>query len=105
MNSMEKPNPAYFIFDVKIHNLDGMKVYRETVESTYKRYGGKRVALGGDVITIEGLPPQGHVVMLQFDSMEKAKAWHDSPEYQEILRDRVASADSNVWLVEGVTAD
>ncbi|HHY0584543.1 DUF1330 domain-containing protein [Vibrio natriegens] len=99
---MEKTNPAYFIFDVKIHNLDGMKVYGEKVESTYKRYGGKRVIRAADVITIEGHPPQGHLVVLQFDSIDKARAWHDSPEYQEIVRYRHEYTDSNVWLVEGL---
>ena len=102
---MEKTNPAYFIFDVKIHDLDGMKVYGEKVESTYQRYGGKRVVLGGQVTTVEGQPPLGHLVILQFDSMAQAQAWHDSPEYQEIIHYRHECTDSNVWLAEGVATD
>ena len=102
---MKPTNPAYFIFDVKIHDLEGMKIYGEKVESTYKRFGGKRVIHGGEVITVEGSSPKGHVVVLQFDSMELAKAWHDSPEYQEILHYRHAFTDSTVWLIEGVAPD
>lgn len=97
-------NPAYFIFDVKIHDLAGMKVYGEQVESTYQRYGGKRVALGGQVIALEGHAPNGHLVMLQFDSMAQAQAWNDSPEYQQILPYRLACCDSTVWLVEGIAS-
>lgn len=102
---MEKANPAYVIFDVKIHSLDGMKTYGEKVESTYKRYGGKRVVRGGEIVSFDGQPPQGHLVILQFDSMELARAWHDSPEYQEIIKYRHEFADSTVWLVEGVASE
>ena len=94
--------PAYFIFDVKIHDLAGMKIYGEKVESTYQRYGGKRVVLCGQVIALEGNAPQGHLVILQFDSVEQAQAWHDSPEYQEIMPYRHACCDSTVWLAEGI---
>lgn len=96
--------PAYFIFDVKINDLAGMKVYGEKVATTYQRYGGKRVAFGGQVVAVEGQVPNGHLVMLQFDCMAQAQAWHDSPEYQEILPYRLACCDSTVWLVEGVAA-
>lgn len=98
---MTTTNPAYYIFDVSIHDLAGMKIYSEKVESTYKPYGGTRIVRTEQVNTIEGKPPQGSVIILQFASVEQAKAWHNSPEYQEILPYRHACTHSNVWLVEG----
>lgn len=97
----DKTTPAYFIFDVKVHNSDGLKPYQEKVESTYKRFGGKRIVLGGQVTAVEGHAPQGRLIMLQFDSVEQAHAWHDSPEYQDIIHYRHDCTETNAWLVEG----
>jgi uncharacterized protein (DUF1330 family) len=42
------------------------------------------------------------LVMLQFDSVGQAHAWHDSPAYQDIIHYRHAAASTNAWLVKGV---
>jgi uncharacterized protein (DUF1330 family) len=39
--------------------------------------------------------------VIKFDSMEKAKAWYDSPAYQEIRPIRHRAAKSRVFIVEG----
>ncbi|WP_320150305.1 DUF1330 domain-containing protein [uncultured Tolumonas sp.] len=99
---MENNKPAYFIFDVKIHDPVALKPYQEQVAATYKPYGGKRLVAAGKTETIEGDDPKGILVILQFDSVEKAHAWHDSPEYQALIPFRVAATDTTCWLVEGV---
>ncbi|MDR2261876.1 DUF1330 domain-containing protein [Enterobacter soli] len=99
---MNVSEPAYFIFDVVIHDPAAMQPYREKVEASYKAFGGKRLVMGGQCDTVEGNGPQGMLVMLQFDSAEQAHAWHDSPAYQEIIHYRHAAASTNAWLVKGV---
>ena len=42
------------------------------------------------------------VVLLQFPTMEAAKAWYYSPAYQEALVHRLRASDSRVVLVEGL---
>ena len=45
-----------------------------------KRSGGKYVAGGfNKTVTFDGAPPPNRVVILQFESMDAAKAWNDSP--------------------------
>ncbi|MDU1920109.1 DUF1330 domain-containing protein [Enterobacter sp.] len=99
---MNPANPAYYIFNVNIHDAEALKPYLDNVEASYKAFGGKRIVMGGKCTTLEGEPPQGRMVILAFSSMEKAVAWHDSPAYQAILPVRLQAATTQTWLVEGV---
>ncbi|MCA6942806.1 DUF1330 domain-containing protein [Pectobacterium polaris] len=78
---MKGNGKAYFIFDVKVNNIEALKLYQEKVAESYTRYGGILKILGGRMETIEGYPPQGVIVMLEFDCVENARNWYNSFEY------------------------
>ncbi|WP_320151192.1 DUF1330 domain-containing protein [uncultured Tolumonas sp.] len=99
---MENQKPAFFIFDSKITNIEALAPYIEKVEETYKPFGGKLIVQGGKLEVFEGYAPQGIIVVLRFDNMEKAKAWYASDSYQAIISYRHAGAQANGWLVEGL---
>jgi Uncharacterized conserved protein len=99
---MENQKPAFFIFDSKITNKEVLTPYVEKVKATYKSFGGKLIVQGGELTTFEGSAPQGIIVILRFDNMEKAKAWYESDSYQEIISYRHAGSQANGWLVEGL---
>lgn len=99
---MEIGKKAYFIFDVNVAKPEGMRPYHEKVAETFKAFGGQLLVLGGTQECFEGKNPNGVLIVLQFDSMEKARAWYNSPSYQEILPHRLASAEANAWLAEAV---
>lgn len=61
----------------------------------------KAIAFYGRSEALEGEPADG-IVVLEFPTMEAAKAWHGSPAYQEAMRHRQKGADYRVLLVEGV---
>lgn len=78
----------------------------------FARYAPKaREARGGHDITplafygahevLEGAPVEG-VVVLKFPDMDAARAWYNSPAYQDALQHRLAGADYHVMIVEGV---
>lgn len=94
--------PVYFVIDVNIKDPEGIKPYQAKVAETYAPYGGKRIVAGGQVDVLEGNAPHGKIVIVQFDSMEQAHAWHESPAYQAIVGYRHAAAESHAYLVEGV---
>lgn len=95
-------NPAYFIFDVKVHDYDAIKPYAEKVAETYKAFGGRPIVQGSSAECLEGSSPEGRMFILQFESIEKAQAWYASPEYQAIIGYRLAASDANAYLVEGI---
>ncbi|RFU93265.1 MULTISPECIES: DUF1330 domain-containing protein [Citrobacter] len=94
--------PAYFIFNVIIHDEVALKPYLENVEASYKAFGGKRIVMGAKCEALEGTPPAGQMVILAFSSLKQAHAWYDSPAYQAIIPFRLPAATTQTWLVEGV---
>lgn len=79
-------------------------VYLENVEATFKPYGGKWLALDGQVLELEGAWP-GSVVLMEFPDVDVAKQWYTSPEYQSILPLRTDNAISDLVLVDAVGPD
>ncbi len=59
------------------------------------------IAFYGAQQVLEGAAPEG-VAILQFPSSEAARAWYDSPAYQEALKHRMAGAECRVILVDGL---
>lgn len=94
--------PAYFVFDTTIKDPDRFKPYLGKVEATVEAFGGKRLVLGGEIHSVEGAAPKGVLVILQFPDVATASSWYNSAEYQEIIGHRLAAADCDAYLVEGL---
>jgi uncharacterized protein (DUF1330 family) len=56
---------------------------------------------GGTVQTLEGEWPLKRLVVLEFESAERARAWWDSPEYRAARDLRQRTARARMLLVEG----
>lgn len=78
--------------------------YLEQVEATTAAYGGKWLVVDAPVQVVEGAWP-GSVVLIEFADMATAKAWYDSPEYQNILSLRTDNTISDLILVDAVGPD
>lgn len=59
------------------------------------------LAMYGAHETLEGLPTEG-VVLMSYPTMEEARAWYHSPEYQDAVKHRFAAARYRVILFEGI---
>ena len=98
-----QPAPAYYIGEHDVHDAQTFGTYGAGVPATLVPFGGRFLARGGKVTTLQGEPPKGRIVVIAFDSLERAQAWYDSPAYQEIKPIRLKSASSRVFVVEGPT--
>ncbi|GHE90375.1 hypothetical protein GCM10017786_23320 [Amycolatopsis deserti] len=78
--------------------------YLERIEATLDPFGGRFLVHGAPVEVREGEWP-GHLVMLGFPTIEDARAWYDSPAYQEIVPLRADHLPGTVLLVDGVEPD
>jgi uncharacterized protein (DUF1330 family) len=92
---------AYVIVDVKITDPEGYKEYLKLAPESVKLYGGKYIVRGGQNETLEGDWSPKRVVIIEFPSMERAKAWINSPEYAPARKLRHQYANSNLVVVEG----
>ena len=73
----------------------------ENAPAFQERFGIRPLAVYGKSEAPEGANPDG-VVLLQFPTVEDAKAWYDSREYQEALAFRNDAADWRVVILEGL---
>jgi uncharacterized protein (DUF1330 family) len=80
-----------------------MKVYLDGANSSVKLYGGNLLAATGDVVICEGDWSPQRVAIVEFPTLEMAKGWYESAEYQEVLPLRLKESDSdNMVIVPGL---
>jgi uncharacterized protein (DUF1330 family) len=96
-----KAAPGYVIAEVDVTDPATFQKYGDQVPGTLVRFNGHYIVRGGKAQAVEGEAPKRFVV-IAFDSVEKAKAWEDSPAYEAIKPIRHSSAKSRVFIVEGV---
>jgi uncharacterized protein (DUF1330 family) len=93
---------AYVIVDINVTDPVGYEDYRKLAPAAVEIYGGKYLARGGKTETLEGNWSPTRLVILQFDTIEQAKNWLNSPEYSEARKLRHETAISNMVVIEGV---
>lgn len=93
---------AYIVVQVDVQDPDRYANYKEMVPPTLKAYGGRFLARGGKVENMEGSWEPSRFVIIEFDSVDKAKAWWGSTEYGPAKALRQATAYTEMILVEGV---
>jgi uncharacterized protein (DUF1330 family) len=93
---------AYIIVNVQIKDESGYAAYWPMVPPTLEPYGGRFLARGGRAQMLEGAGTIGRVIVLEFPSSDQALAWYESEEYAPARRQRLASSDAEMILVEGV---
>jgi uncharacterized protein (DUF1330 family) len=71
------------------------------VPAVVAAYGGRFLVRGGEAKLLEGSGGPGRMVVLEFDSPERALEWYNSPEYQAILPVRLRNATSRAICVAG----
>ena len=93
---------AYVIVDIHVTDPIRYEDYKQLAAPTVELYGGKYMARGGKTETLEGDWSPTRLVILQFESVEQAKNWLNSPEYSGPRNIRHETAKSNMIVVEGL---
>jgi uncharacterized protein (DUF1330 family) len=97
-----KTRPGYIIAEVEVIDPAPLKEYAAKAPEIMASHGGHYLIRGGKVEALEGEPPKGSLVVIGFDSVEKAREWYDSPDYKAIRGFRQSATHSRLLLVEGV---
>jgi uncharacterized protein (DUF1330 family) len=89
------PNPS---------DQDGYaKNYAAFVGGTIKSFSGRYLVRGGKRVVFNGNPP--NIVIIEFDSLDKAQAWRDSAAYKALIpaRDKaIGTGTYSSMAIEGV---
>lgn len=93
---------AYIIVDVTITDPSKYEDYKKLTPGSLVPFDGKFVVRGGTTETLEGDWQPGRIVVVEFPSLEKAKAWWSSEGYAPAKAIRQAASNTKMILVEGV---
>lgn len=92
---------AYLIVEVSIHNPAEYEDYKKLTPGSLKNYQGKFIVRGAKTECLEGEWNPERIVVLEFPSVELAKAWWASEEYAPAKALRQRTAHTKMLLVEG----
>jgi len=94
---------AYWIARAKVNNPEQYKKYAELVPGLLQKFGGKFLARGGRFKILEGPEKFRRFVVIEFPSLEKAVACHQSPEYVEAAahRKKDGASELEIAIVDG----
>lgn len=103
-----KAPPAYVIAEVendptKIADPVASRRYAEEAPKSLAAFQAQYLVRGGKIQSLEGEAPKGYIVVIGFESIEKARGWYYSPAYEAIKPIRQNSTKSRILIAEGVT--
>jgi uncharacterized protein (DUF1330 family) len=93
---------AYIIGEITITDPVRYEDYKKLTLATLQPYGGKFVVRGGPRTVLEGGWEGGRVVVLEFPSVEQAKAWYSGDVYAPAKGIRQSASQGKFILVEGI---
>jgi len=91
---------AYVVFTEAIHDPEKMAEYSKLAGASMAGHAPRPLAIG-PAETLEGEWPGNQTVILEFDSVEAAKAWYNSEAYQQAIPVRQAAADCQAAIIAG----
>ena len=94
---------GYIVADVHISNPGpAFDDYRVKAAATVDAFGGRFLVGDGEITQLEGDEPAGRIVIVEFESPERAMEWYHSPAYQAILPARLKNARAQLVCAAGV---
>ncbi len=93
---------AYVIANVEVLDPAGFEEYRKRVPGTIAQYGGRYLVRGGETETKEGGWSPQRLIVLEFESLARAREWFASPEYAPLIALRKRSANTQLIFAAGV---
>lgn len=95
---------GYLIGEIDVQDAEQYASYTAQTPAVIARHGGKFVVRGGAWEALEGPPPQGRVVVIEFPSLEAARTFYQSADYQPLIPIRQSASSGRLFLVEGTEA-
>jgi uncharacterized protein (DUF1330 family) len=98
----EAAMPAYVIYQGEVTDPERYEEYKSKAAASIVAAGGRYLVRGGDVECLEGDPPAGRTVVLEFPTVQAAVDWYRSEEYTAIRKIREGAATARMYVVAGV---
>jgi uncharacterized protein (DUF1330 family) len=102
LHAQAKP-PGYYIAEITVKDQDAyVKEFVPPATKSFQDQNGKFLVRGGKTVATQGAAPSPRVVVIQFDSLDKAEAWWNSSAQKaaQAIGDKYATFRS--FIVEGL---
>lgn len=96
---------GYVIVDSEVIDAQQLPEFAQKVADAVTAHGGRFLARGGRLEAIHGDWAPQRLVIIEFDSFDRAREFAGSAEYAAVEEFRGRAVNSNVVMVEGVAAD
>ena len=92
---------GYLLLTEDIHDREGMDAYGAASFPSIREFGARVLVATESLDVIEGTWHGHRTVVVEFDSVEQARAWYESESYQAALPLRLAASNCNGVIVPG----
>ncbi len=92
---------AYVVAHFDVKDWDKFREYGKNAPRTIAKFGGHFLARGGEMVTLEGSPETLRVVLIEFPSLDQAKAYYLSPEYTATKKLRESNSSAKFVAIDG----
>ncbi|MDQ3592046.1 MAG: DUF1330 domain-containing protein [Actinomycetota bacterium] len=92
---------AYVLVEVHVTDPEPYAAYRDMATASVAAHGGRFLVRGGAVTPLEGNWHPERLVVIAFDTMQAARDWYGSSDYQTALAVRLANSVGRALMVEG----
>ena len=93
---------AYLVAQVRVADPPAYARYRAGVLPVIEKFGGRFIVRGGEVEALEGRHDGRRLVVIEFPSKERLRAFYESPDYAPLKALRRDAAEGDLWAVDGV---
>ena len=94
---------AYVLVDTKISNKEEYEIYKAKAKPIAEKFGGRYLTRGGHLEVVQNdLWSPTRLVLVEFPSMENAKAFDNCQEYADVKKIRLEHAKSTLIILEGL---
>jgi uncharacterized protein (DUF1330 family) len=93
--------PAYTVAEVEVTDPATFQKYAEATRSSIPAAGGRFIARGGKTFVVNGAQPK-QIVLIQWDSLEKAQAFFEAESYKQLIPIRDKGSNFRAFVIEGV---
>jgi uncharacterized protein (DUF1330 family) len=93
---------AYVIYQAEVLDAERYEKYKPLAAESIRQAGGNYIVRGGDVDALEGEPPAGRTVVVEFPDRATALEWYRGGAYAEARELRKGAATARMYVVDGV---
>jgi uncharacterized protein (DUF1330 family) len=92
---------AYILAHVDVKNWDAYREYMSHTPRVIAKFGGRFVARGGEMVTLEGPEETLRVVLVEFPTLDSARNFYNSPDYKAVKKLREGAGGAKLVAIDG----